>query len=35
MALDAAIAMFREAVRMYAKVYTEKKAQGIEWHGNA
>ena len=34
MALDAAIAMFKEAVRMYAKVYTEKKAQGIEWHGN-
>ena len=34
-ALSIAIAMFREAVRMYAKTYTEKKAQGEEWHGNA
>ena len=34
-ALNIAIAMFKEAARMYARVYTQKKAQGEEWHGNA
>ena len=34
-ALNIAIAMFKEAAPMYARVYTQKKAQGEEWHGNA
>ena len=33
-AVALAVAMLREAIRVYARAYAEKKARGEEWHGN-
>ncbi len=34
MAVSLAMAMLKEAILVYSKVYAEKKASGVEWHGN-
>ena len=34
-AVELAMAALKEAVKVYAKIYTDKKAEGEEWHGNA
>ena len=34
-AIKLAMTMLREAIRVYANTYTEKNAQGEDWHGNS
>ena len=34
-ALSLAVAMLKEAAKVYSLIYNEKKAKGEEWHGNA